>query len=72
MKYLNLQTNDEIIVKFPILWVINPVCTIELIAKGKIILGILGLLPIFNLILMYQYKEILGSALEERGYIRIE
>ena len=71
MKYINLHTNDEKFIHFPLRWIINPVCSVELFLKKRYFYGILGIIPLCNLMIMFKYKEILGRDLENKGYVRI-
>jgi len=71
MRYINLHTNDEKIIQFPLRWIINPVCSFELFLKKNYLYGVLGMIPFYNLIIMFKYKEILGRDLESKGYVRI-
>lgn len=68
MKYVNPNTNDVKEVKTPWRWIITPLCALELLSKGKIIHGLLAIIPIFALIWLFKYKSILGSVLEKKGY----
>ena len=72
MKYINHETNDEKIVKFPLHWLITPLCSLDLLMKGKILHALVGWIPLFTLIWLLQYKKILGSSLEKKGYVRVE
>jgi hypothetical protein len=70
MKYIHPDTNEEKTVKFPIHWLVTPLCALDLLMKGKVLHGLVGWIPLFTLIWLLQYKKILGSVLEKKGFVR--
>ena len=68
--YKHPDTNDTKIVKFPWLWFFTPICAIDLLLKGKIFHGLVGWIPLFSLIWIFQYKSILSDVWEKKGYIK--
>jgi hypothetical protein len=72
MKYINTTTNEEKELKFPWYWILTPLCSLDLLLKGKIIHGLVGWIPLFTLIWLFKYKSILGSVLEKEGYKPVE
>ena len=72
MKYVNKQTGETKKISFPWYWIISPICMIDLMTKGKIVHGLLGIIPLFALIWMFKYKTILDSALQKKGFVQAE
>ncbi len=70
LTYKHPDTNDTKIIKFPWFWIIPLICGIDLLLKGKILHGLLGILPLFAIIWMFMYKSILSDVWEKKGYIK--
>jgi len=68
--YKNPVTGEVRNVSFPWLWMFTPFCSIDLLIKGKILHGLVGWIPLFTIFWMFNYKKLLGSALEKKGFIR--
>ena len=68
--YKHPDTGDTKIVKFPWVWLITPICCIDLILKGKIMHGLVGWMPIFTLIWLIKYESILSDVWEKKGYVK--
>ena len=68
--YKHPDTGDTQTVKFPWVWLITPICCIDLILKGKIMHGLVGWIPIFTLIWLIKYESILSDVWEKKGYVK--
>ena len=70
LEYKHPDTGDTQIVKFPWVWLITPICAIDLLLKGKIMHGLLGWIPLFTLIWCIKYESILSDVWEKKGYVK--
>lgn len=69
--YKHPETKETKTVSFPIFWLFTPICALDLLIKGKILHGLLAIIPLFAFIWCFQYKSILSSAYEAKGYERV-
>jgi len=70
ISYKNEKTGEVRTVSFPWHWMFTPLCAIDLLSKGKIFHGLVGWIPLFTIIWTIKYKDLLGSALEKKGFTK--
>ena len=69
MKYFNKNTGDIKVVNFPWFWILTPLCSLDLLMKGKIFHALVGWIPFFTIVWLFKWKKIIGSSLEKKGYV---
>ena len=69
--YQHPETKDTQQIKFPLMWILTPLCSLDLLLKGKVLHALVGWMPIFTFIFSLQYKSILSDVWEKKGYKRV-
>ena len=67
--YKHKSSGEKKTVSFPWIWMITPLCAIDLLRKGFILRGLVGWIPLFTIVWMLQYKSIMDKHLRKEGYL---
>jgi len=68
LNFKNSSTGAQKTIGFPWHWIFTPFCSIDLLIKGMFLHALVGWIPLFTIIFLFKWKQIITKAMVKKGY----